>query len=170
MCFPTLARENDAIMEAIRVSLVETVRKAIYDDLVAIIDEDVAGPLEELGTLIKNYTGPKDIEAWRPSGDPTKDMMAHDAKVLQHEKQRLLESVGNAKKISEAVLQKVKSGRKKCHNNHVEIQKRLTVLNELETVSRGLSKENMASASHDIFSNNVSEVSAEERESSSNSL
>lgn len=63
-------------------SVVEAVRNAVYEDLAGIIEEEgIAGPLEELSTLVKNYSGPKYAKAWRPSGDPAADARAHDAKV-----------------------------------------------------------------------------------------
>lgn len=83
-CFPSLATDNEAVLESIRLSVVEAVRRAIYEDLIGIIEEEgVAEPLEELSALVKNYAGPKYAKAWRPSGDPVADTRAHDAKVYK---------------------------------------------------------------------------------------
>ncbi|XP_071524893.1 uncharacterized protein [Panulirus ornatus] len=151
--FPTFAKQNGPVLEAIRASLVDTVSSALYEDISSIIDEDVAGSLERLGNLVKNYSGPKDVQAWRPSGNPSLDIRAHDAKVLQYEKQRLLESVEAAKKTSDELVQEVETGRKRCHDNHVEIQKRFSALNELVELSRSIPKDKMISFHHHVVSN-----------------
>lgn len=142
-CFPSLIPENEAALEAFRVSLTEIVRNAIYEDLKLLIDDDVTNSLEQLGVLVKNYVGPKDVEAWRPSGNPVADVRAHDAKVLQHEKQRLLETLSLEQKKSEEMLHQIKAGREQCHNNSLEIQKRLSVLSEVKDVCDAMPKDYM---------------------------
>lgn len=151
-CFPSLATDNEAVLESIRLSVVEAVRRAIYEDLIGIIEEEgVAEPLEELSALVKNYAGPKYAKAWRPSGDPVADSRAHDAKFLQHEKQRLLESLESHRKSSEELLQHVKSGRKKCRENQKEIQSRLSALKELSDVCGRLQKEKRIAFCNNMF-------------------
>ncbi|XP_066954694.1 uncharacterized protein [Macrobrachium rosenbergii] len=80
-CFPSLIPKNEAALETVRVTLVDKIRDAIYEDLQQLIDNSVAEPLEQLRILVKNHSGPKDVQAWRPSGDPVSDIRAHDAKV-----------------------------------------------------------------------------------------
>ncbi|XP_047494336.1 uncharacterized protein LOC125042621 [Penaeus chinensis] len=151
-CFPSLSTDNEAVLEAIRVSVVEAVRRAIYEDIGGIIEEEgVAGPLEELSALVKNYAGPKYAKAWRPSGEPVADARAHDAKFLQHEKQRLLESLESHRKGSEELLQRVKSGRKECRENQKEIQSRLSALKELSDVCGRLQKEKRIAFCNNMF-------------------
>ncbi|XP_045584134.1 polyamine-modulated factor 1 [Procambarus clarkii] len=150
-CFPTLAKENEAVLEALRASVVAAVHTALFEDLIAIIEEDVAKPLEELSLLVKNHSGPKNVKAWRPSGDPLLDMRAHDAKVLKYEKQRLVETVEASKMTTEGLLQKVESGRKQCHDNQLEIQSRLSPLNELYALSSELPQETMIACFHNII-------------------
>ncbi|XP_068201590.1 polyamine-modulated factor 1-like [Palaemon carinicauda] len=152
-CFPSLIPKNEAVLESVRVSLIDKVRDAIYEDLQHLIDTSVAEPLEELRILVKNHTGPKDVQAWRPSGDPLSDIRAHDAKVLHYEKQRLVETLEQEHKKSEELLMKVKLGREQCHNNSLEIQNRLSVVSEAKDVCSSLSKDYMVSFCEEAITN-----------------
>ena len=83
-CFPSLAKDNENFIEAMRVGIVEVVQKALLEDFDAMIDEDITKSLENFSTVVKNSSGSKGVIAWRPTGDPELHMMAHDAKVCEH--------------------------------------------------------------------------------------
>lgn len=161
-CFPLLAKENEECLEAIRVSVVESVRRVIYEDINAIIEEDVAKSLEELGTLVKKYSGPLNRKSWRPSGDPVMDMRAHDAKVLQYEKMRLLKLVQSESKASEHLLKKVEAGRAECHKNHLEIKEHMSVLTKLNALALDLPQEKMMSHTEAVLSSDLPKLSMDE--------
>ena len=79
-----MACDNKDFIEAIRANIVEVVQKALLEDFDAMIDEDVVKSLGEFSTAVKNSSGPKGTVVWRPTGDPTLDILAHDAKVGRH--------------------------------------------------------------------------------------
>lgn len=151
-CFPSLAFDNKDFIETIRVNIVEVVQKALVEDFDTIIDEEVVKSLEEFSTAIKNGSGPKGIVAWRPSGDPELDMLAHDAKVLRYEKQHILESLKHAKLASSRAQEAVERGYKKCHENQMEIQKNLSVINELLETSQAINEGHISELCQTVFS------------------
>ncbi|KAK4328944.1 hypothetical protein Pmani_000690 [Petrolisthes manimaculis] len=134
-CFPTFTKGNEAVVETILGSVVQAIQAALNEDLAVLLDDDVVRPLEELSSVANNYSGPKDKAAWRPPGDPACQMSAHDAQVLQHEKQRLLESVSAARTTSGELLQKVKATHKECQENQKEIHQRMAAISELVDIS-----------------------------------
>ncbi|CAL4124274.1 unnamed protein product [Meganyctiphanes norvegica] len=134
-CFPSLCRENDAILEEIRTAMVANARKNIYEELAGLLNEGVSDSLEELGGLLKSYSGNQNEKAWRPSGDVEEDILAHDVKILMYEKQRLIESVDKQAKITEELIRKVKVGRKQCQKSDLELEKRRKTINEVEEVT-----------------------------------
>ncbi|KAK8388479.1 hypothetical protein O3P69_020460 [Scylla paramamosain] len=151
-CFPSLAQDNKDFIETIRVNIVEVVQKALLEDFDAIIDEDIVKALEEFSTAVKNSSGPKGTVAWRPTGDPELDMMAHDAKILRYEKQHLLESLKRAKLASSKAQEAVEEGYKKCHENQMEIQKNLSVINELLETSQAINEGHISDLCQTVFS------------------
>lgn len=139
-CFPSLAKDNEIYIEAIRANIVEVVQKALLEDFDAIIDEDTAKSLEEYSSVVKNSSGPKGIVAWRPPGDPELHMMAHDAKVLRYERQHILDSLKRAKMSSSKAQAAVEQGYKECQKNQVEIQRHLSIINELLETSEAINE------------------------------
>lgn len=59
----------------------QAVQETLDEDFAVLLDDDVVKPLEELSSVVKSYSGPKDKAAWRPPGDPACQMRAHDALV-----------------------------------------------------------------------------------------
>lgn len=59
----------------------QAVQETLDEDFAVLLDDDVIRPLEELSSVVKSYSGPKDKAAWRPPGDPACQMRAHDAQV-----------------------------------------------------------------------------------------
>ncbi|XP_045135976.1 uncharacterized protein LOC123518962 [Portunus trituberculatus] len=139
-CFPSLAVDNKDFIETIRVNIVEVVEKALLEDFDEMIDEDIVKSLEEFSTAVKDSCVSKGTVAWRPTGDPKLDMMAHDARVLYYEKQHILESLKHAKLVTSKAEEAIKQGYKKCHENQKEIQKNLSVVNELLETSQAINE------------------------------
>ncbi|KAK7068936.1 hypothetical protein SK128_008288 [Halocaridina rubra] len=142
-CFPTLVPENEAILQGLRESLVDNVRRAMYEDLQILIDDHGAQKLNELSEIVKKYSGPRDVQAWRPSGDPLEDIRVHDAKILQHEKKRCLESLSQERQKLVNLLQSVKEGRDECQMRSMEIQKRVSECKEAMDLCDSLPKDYM---------------------------
>ena len=71
------------MLSKIRQKLLESLSEALYADLDLLIQEEVAENLNNLDKISQTSTS-TNSEAWRPSGMPKKDIIAHDTKVLVH--------------------------------------------------------------------------------------
>ena len=80
-CFPSLAKKNKAVLNELRENIIFAIRGTVLPDLCEVVDEDVKDSLNKLNQLIKQDTNPKNIVAWRPTGNPEEDAKSHDAKV-----------------------------------------------------------------------------------------
>lgn len=144
-CFPSLSKDNKNVIDAMRASMAMAVQKALLEDFAMIVDEDVTKSLNEFNTIIKSCSGPKDSIAWRPPRDPQIHMLAHDAKVLQYEKEHILEALKRVKASSGRAQEAVDRENKECQKRHLEIERNMSVINDLletsETINDALIKD-----------------------------
>lgn len=54
---------------------------ALYSDLNDVVEKEVAGHLNNLNQLIKTSSNPHQLKAWRPTGDPSQDIVTQKVKV-----------------------------------------------------------------------------------------
>ncbi|XP_018016122.1 uncharacterized protein LOC108672875 [Hyalella azteca] len=117
--FPSITSKEEIILQKIISTVAEDLQRNLLRDLAEIVETEMKEPLQRLSNMVTQC--PKDTKAWRPSGDPIKDLAAHDLKVLQYEYSRLCDVLVREQQNTLLLKNKVLKLRNKVSENEREL-------------------------------------------------
>merc|ERR1719378_141253 len=90
-CFPHLQKKYPSIVVDLQQILTNKIETKVKEELDTLLDEiNLKTNLDRIDQLECEQAGlSKGEKVWRPSGNPTKDLLAHDLSVLQNHKEQL---------------------------------------------------------------------------------